>query len=98
MQRFEKSCEVGVPVSTAYAQWLHFDREMGWGGEITERVADRTIAWKADADEGRVSFEPLSGERTRVRVAMHCDVADEAVPRRMDNTLRAFKRFAEKPD
>ena len=55
-------------------------------------------AWTGDAGEGRVSFEPLSGERTRVRVAMHCDVADDAVTRRMENTLQAFKRFAEKPD
>jgi uncharacterized membrane protein len=97
MQRFEKSCEIAAPVSTAYSQWLHFDKEMGWGGEITERVTDQTIAWRSDADEGRVRFEPLSGERTRVRVAMHCGVADEAVPRRMENTLEAFKRFVEAP-
>jgi uncharacterized membrane protein len=101
MQRIEKSCEISVPVSTAYTQWLHFDKEMGWGGEITERVTDQTIAWRSDEDEGRVRFEPVSGERTRVRVAMHSEVADDAVKRRMENTLDAFKRFVErqrKPD
>lgn len=97
MQRLEKSCEIAAPVSTAYSQWLHFDKEMGWGGEIIERVTDQTIAWRSDADEGRVRFEPLSGERTRVRVAMHSDVADDAVARRMENTLEAFKRFVEAP-
>lgn len=95
MQRFERSCEVGVPANTAYAQWLHFDKEKGWGGEITERVDGQTIAWRSDRDEGRVRFEPLPGERTRVRVAMQCETADEAVPQRMQKTLEDFTRFVQ---
>jgi uncharacterized membrane protein len=49
-------------------------REKEWDAEITEQVPDEKIGWKSVSGDGWnagvVRFEPLSANRTRVRLVM----------------------------
>ena len=100
MERIEKTFEIALPASMAYSRWLSFDREMGWHGDITERVPGKVVAWKSREDAGRLRFEELPGERTRVRVAVEYEPAaapGEAVSHKIERTMEQFRRFAEQP-
>lgn len=49
-------------------------KEKEWEAEITEQVPDRIIAWRSISGDapngGAVHFEPLTANRTRVRLMM----------------------------
>ena len=81
--------------------------EHTWEAEISEQLPDRAIAWRArdgKYNSGRVTFEPLSGGKTRIDVEMTWDADgwkeslgsalgfDE---RRVRGDLERFKEFIE---
>jgi uncharacterized membrane protein len=57
---------------------LHWVAEFGgerheWDAEVSEQVPDRVVAWRArdgKYNSGRVRFEPLGADRTRIDVEM----------------------------
>ncbi len=54
-------------------------KEKEWDAEITEQEPDRRISWKSVSgapNAGTVRFEPLSEERTRVRLVMAYEPED----------------------
>jgi uncharacterized membrane protein len=82
-------------------------KEKEWDAEITEQEPDKRISWKSVSgapNAGTVRFEPLSDERTRVRLVMAYDPED-AVEKagdalgifssRVEHTVEEFKRFIE---
>lgn len=96
MERIERTLELAVPASMAYSRWLSFDREKGWHGDITERVPGKVVAWRSREDAGRVRFEQLDDEHTRVRVAVEYEAnAPDEMSRRVDSTMEEFRRFVE---
>ncbi|MGH8886652.1 MAG: SRPBCC family protein [Egibacteraceae bacterium] len=91
---------------------LHWKADIGfvtreWDAEITEQVPDRTIAWRSIGDvrnDGRVSFQPVVGDRTRVIVRLDYDphgfmekAGDKLniVDQRVEGDLKRFKEFIE---
>jgi uncharacterized membrane protein len=81
--------------------------EHAWQAEITQQEPDRLIAWRAidgKYNSGKVTFEPLDANRTRVNVEMIYDAdgwkesAGSAVgidDRRVSGDLDRFKEFIE---
>ena len=81
--------------------------ERQWEAEIDEQIPDRIISWRGDGDvknAGKVTFQPLGPDRTRVDVTMAYDkegfleqVGDAfGVPdRRVAGDLERFKEFIE---
>ena len=77
-------------------------------GEITEQVPDQVIAWRSvsgAANAGTVRFEPVSQDRTRVRLIMEyepegaVEKTGDAVgifSKRVQNTVEDFKKYVEK--
>lgn len=62
--------------------------EQEWDAEITEQVPDRCIAWRntsGHANTGRVVFEPLAEDKTKVTLTMDCE-PEIAAPQQPDNT------------
>lgn len=91
---------------------LHWVAEIGmadreWDAEIVEQTPDQVIAWKATGDttnDGRVTFQELSPERTRVSVVFEYDpegfvekAGDKLglVDKRVEGDLERFKSFIE---
>jgi uncharacterized membrane protein len=83
-------------------------KEKEWDAEITEQVPDQIIAWRstsADAlNAGRVQFEPLSADRTRVRLTMEYEpkgmmenIGDAlgALGSNVQRSVEGFKKFIE---
>lgn len=83
-------------------------KDKEWDSEITEQVPDRIIAWRSTSGDapnaGTVRFEPLSSDRTRVRLEMEYEpqgalenIGDAlgAMDRRVENTVEDFKKFIE---
>ena len=83
-------------------------KDKEWDAEITEQVPDQCISWRSitgDApNAGTVRFEPMSGERTRVRLTMEYEpqgavenVGDAlgVLSGRVQNTVEDFKKFIE---
>jgi uncharacterized membrane protein len=78
-----------------------------WQAEISHQEPDRLVSWRAldgKYNSGRVSFEPLDGNRTRVDVEMTYDAEGwkESVgsalgfdSRRVKGDLERFKEFIE---
>ena len=78
-----------------------------WATRIAEQVPDRTIAWVAVEGEkldGRVAFEALGEDRTRVALTMRFEPDDalekaadmlQVVEGRVKGDLERFKRFIE---
>lgn len=82
-------------------------KEKEWDAEITEQEPDKRISWKSVSgarNAGTVRFEPLSEDRTRVRLVMAYEPED-AVDKvgdalgifssRVQHTVEEFKRFIE---
>lgn len=83
-------------------------KEKEWDAEITEQVPDRIIAWRSTSGDapnaGTVMFEPISDDRTRVRLAMEYE-PEGAVENigdalglmngRVQSTVNDFKKFIE---
>lgn len=83
-------------------------KEKEWDAEITEQVPDRIIAWRSISGDapngGAVYFEPLSADRTRVRLLMEYEpqgitekVGDSlgAMGMNVQRSVEGFKRFIE---
>ncbi len=82
-------------------------KDTEWDSEITEQQADRVIAWRSTSgppNSGRVRFEPIDAQHTRVRVAMEYEprgVLQKAgdamglVCAQLDRTIHGFKHFLE---
>jgi uncharacterized membrane protein len=91
---------------------LHWAAEIGgkrheWDAEITHQEPDRRIAWRAQEgkyNSGNVTFEPLTGDQTRINVEMTYDAeglveslggALGADDRRVKGDLKRFKELIE---
>ena len=111
-EEFPRFMEGVESVTQATDETVHWVAEVAgkrkeWDARITEQQPDRVIAWMGfgDADNmGRVSFEPVDGDRTRVGVAIDYEpdgavekVGDAlgVVGRRVERDLRRFKEFIE---
>ena len=82
-------------------------KDKEWDAEITEQEPDRRISWKSVAgahNAGTVRFEPLAGNRTRVRLVMayepHGPVQNlgDALglfDRQVQTSVDEFRRFME---
>jgi uncharacterized membrane protein len=80
-------------------------KEEEWDAEITEQIPDRRIAWMSTSgppNSGAVSFEPVSENRTRVRLRMSYQPRDAlekvgdalgAVKMQTSSNLRRFAQF-----
>jgi uncharacterized membrane protein len=78
-----------------------------WDSEIYEQVPDQRIAWRSISgtpNNGEVSFEPVSGSRTRVRARIHYQpqgvlekIGDAlgVASARVKGDLKRFKEFME---
>ena len=78
-----------------------------WDSEIVEQVPDQVIAWRSTSgapNAGTVRFEPVSQERTKVRLIMGyepegvMEKAGDAVgvfSARVQNSVEDFKKFIE---
>jgi uncharacterized membrane protein len=83
-------------------------KEKEWDAEITEQVPDRVIAWRSTSgapNAGRVSFESLGPERTRIDLQLEyepetaIEKAGDAmglVSRKIDKTVDDFKDYIER--
>lgn len=107
---FMEGVESVTQIDDAHLEWKAdigmVERE--WRAEITEQVPDQVIAWRAVGDtrhDGRVSFEKLDENRTRVTMRLEYDpqgfvekVGDVAnlVDKRIEGDLERFKAFIEK--
>ncbi len=91
----------------AHLHWhaLKGGKEMEWNAEITEQVPDQCIAWRntnGPRSEGRVSFESLGPDKTRIHLVMdaddailgHAERAGNAEPA-PDEDLALFKNMME---
>jgi uncharacterized membrane protein len=82
-------------------------KEKEWDSEITEQEPDKRISWKSISgapNAGTVRFEPLSPDRTRVRLVMAYEPEDATdkvgdalgiFSSRVEHTVEEFKRFIE---
>jgi len=82
-------------------------KRIEWDAEIFEQIPDRCIAWRSvtgELNSGRVNFEPLGSDRTRVSVKLNYRTettleklgsALGAVSKRVESNLRLFKEFIE---
>ena len=81
--------------------------ERSWQAEISEQEPDQVIAWRSTSgakNDGRVSFESLGANRTRVTLELEVEPegavekAGDAlgfVERQVEGDLRRFKEFIE---
>ena len=82
-------------------------KDKEWDAEITEQVPDQVIAWRSTSgapNAGTVRFEPVSHERTRVRLTMEYQ-PEGAIEKtgdmvgvftsRVQNSVEDFKKFIE---
>lgn len=91
---------------------LHWVAEIGmadreWDAEIVEQTPDKVVAWKAAGEttnDGRVTFEPVGPDRTRVNVVFEYDpqgLVEKAgdkvglVDKRVEGDLERFKAYIE---
>jgi ribosome-associated toxin RatA of RatAB toxin-antitoxin module len=82
-------------------------KDKEWDAEITEQVPDERISWKSVSGAytaGTVRFEPVSPDRTRIRLVMAYEpegpvesVGDAlgVLSGRVQNTVEDFKKFIE---
>ena len=81
--------------------------ERSWQAEISEQEPDQVVAWRSTSgakNDGRISFEPLGGNRTRATLELEVEpegVVEKAgdalgfVERQVEGDLRRFKEFIE---
>lgn len=82
-------------------------KEKEWDAEITEQEPDKRISWKSVSgarNAGTVRFEPVTPERTRVRLVMAYEPEDAVenmgdalgiFSSRVENTVEQFKKYIE---
>jgi len=71
-------------------------RELQWEARITEQVPGEAIAWRSEGrllNAGRVTFEPLGPEKTRVSLRVEHDPHDlaEALSRKLGSDLEELR-------
>jgi uncharacterized membrane protein len=84
-------------------------KDKEWDAEITEQVPDSLISWRSVSGDapngGTVRFEPLSSDRTRVRLAMEYEPqgatektgdALGVMSARVSHTMSQFKKYIER--
>jgi uncharacterized membrane protein len=83
-------------------------KEQEWDAEIAEQVPEQVIAWRSTSgapNGGEVRFEPIGGDRTRLRLALEYEpqtvvekVGDAlgVMSRHVEKTVEDFKDFIEK--
>jgi uncharacterized membrane protein len=81
--------------------------DRSWRAEISEQEPDTVVAWRSTSgakNDGRVSFEPIDGSRTRVTLELDVEPDDPIekagdalgfVQRQVEGDLRRFKEFIE---
>ena len=81
--------------------------DRSWRAEISEQEPDTVVAWHSTSgakNDGRVSFEPIGGSRTRVTLELEVEpegVVEKAgdalgfVQRQVEGDLRRFKEYIE---
>ena len=91
---------------------LEWDAEINgvarsWRAEISQQEPDTVVAWRSTSgakNDGRVSFEPIDGARTRVTLELDVEPDDAIekvgdalgfVQRQVEGDLRRFKDFIE---
>ena len=111
-EEFPKFMEAVTSVRQLDDTHLQWTAEIGgeehsWQAEISEQQRDRLISWRAQDgkyNSGKVTFEPLDGDRTRIDVEMTYDAegwkekAGSAVgidSQQVGNDLDRFKEFIE---
>ncbi|MBD0329033.1 MAG: SRPBCC family protein [Thermoleophilia bacterium] len=107
--QFMEGVESVTQIDDTHLRWV---AEIGnqreeWTAEITEQLPDRLIAWRSTGgvqQSGRVQFEPLGTDRTRIEVTFEYEpegivqTLGSAVgqdERRVENDLEKFKEFVE---
>jgi len=82
-------------------------KEETWTADITEQEPDQVIAWRSTSEpvnSGRVSFDRLDADRTRVDLSMEWEPRDSVEKmgaamgfdaRQIKGDLERFKRFIE---
>jgi len=107
--KFMEGVESVRQIDDTHLRWV---AEVGnqreeWTAEITEQVPDRLIAWRSTGgveQSGRVQFEPLGADRTRIEVMFEyqpegmVESLGSAIgqdDRRVENDLEKFKEFVE---
>jgi uncharacterized membrane protein len=82
-------------------------KDKEWDAEITEQTPDERISWRSvggATNAGTVRFEPLAGDRTRVRLVMsyepegaveHIGDAIGAMSSQVQSSVEDFKAFIE---
>lgn len=107
---FMEGVESVKQVDDAHLEWKADigPAEREWRAEITEQVPDQVVAWKAVGEtrhDGRVTFERLDSNRTRVHLRLDYDpqgMVEKAgdvmnvVDKRVEGDLKRFKEFIEK--
>ncbi|HVG95133.1 MAG TPA: SRPBCC family protein [Planctomycetota bacterium] len=107
--RFMEGVESVEQLDPAHVAWNAriAGQRVGWTAEIVEQRPDQVIAWRSTSGakhEGRLTFEPMSPTRTRLRVALDYEpqglsqkTADAIglVALRIGRELESFKSFIE---
>jgi HSP20 family molecular chaperone IbpA len=82
-------------------------RDSEWDSEITEQVPDQCIAWRnisGKKNVGRVVFQPIADDKTRVTLSMECDPegsspevreVENIIAKHTEEDLARFKKFIE---
>lgn len=107
--KFMEGVEKVVQLDDRHLRWhvdiAGVDRE--FDAEITEQTPDEAIAWRALGDtshDGRITFEPVGSDRTRINLRFEHDptgMVEKAgekagvVDKRMEGDLERFKQFIE---
>lgn len=106
MEKIEKSIEVACPVRTVYNQWTQFEEFPRFMAGVKE-VKQLDDTWRSTSgapNAGTVRFEPVSHDRTRVRLIMEyepegvVEKTGDAIgvfSARVQNTVEDFKKFIE---
>jgi uncharacterized membrane protein len=73
--KFTENVESVTQLDDAHLRWIAEigDKREEWKAEITHQEPDKVIAWRAiegRENSGRVEFEPLGPDRTRIDVTM----------------------------
>lgn len=107
--RFMEGVQEVRQLDDAHLSWSAWiaGRPLRWTAEITRQDPDHEIAWRSTdgpANQGRVRFEALAPDRTRVTLQLHYEprgVLQSAlsalgvVTTLVDHNLERYKRFLE---
>ena len=69
--------------------------DRSWRAEITEQEPDTAIAWRSTSgakNDGRISFEPLDGDRARATLELE---VDKLLGKPWDDELETFRHAGE---